>query len=52
LRRRFRTTKGQSGIAVGFGYAVSDRWRVNAAFTSAPQVSDFGVIAGASLTLN
>jgi trimeric autotransporter adhesin len=44
--------KGQSGIAVGFGYAVSDRWLVNAAFTSAPQVSDFGVIAGASLTLN
>jgi hypothetical protein len=44
--------KGQSGIAVGLGYAVSDRWRVNASFTSAPQVSDFGVVAGASLTLN
>jgi autotransporter adhesin len=44
--------KGQSGIAVGLGYAVSDRWRVNASFTSAPQVSDFGVVAGASFTLN
>jgi autotransporter adhesin len=44
--------KGQSGLAIGFGYAVSERWRVNAAFTSAPQVSDFGVVAGASFTLN
>jgi autotransporter adhesin len=44
--------KGQSGIAVGLGYAFSDRWRVNASFTSAPDVNDYGVVAGASFTLN
>jgi trimeric autotransporter adhesin len=40
------------GLAVGLGYAVSDRWRVNAAFTATPQVNDFGIAAGASWTLN
>lgn len=44
--------KGQSNLAFGFGYAVSDRWRLNASVTSAPQVGDFGAVAGASFTLN
>ena len=46
------TFKGQSGLAVGFGYAISDRFRVNGAFTGAPQTNDFGALAGASWTLN
>jgi hypothetical protein len=41
-----------SGLAVGLGYAVSDRWRLNGAFTAAPQVNDSGFAAGASWRLN
>ncbi|MDC7986230.1 YadA-like family protein, partial [Rhodoplanes sp. TEM] len=52
LAAAFGHYRGQSGLAVGLGYAVSDRWRVNAAFSGAPDVSDYGVVAGASLTLN
>jgi len=44
--------QGQSGLAVGFGYAVSDRFRVNAAFSGSPQVNDYGFVAGGSWTLN
>jgi autotransporter adhesin len=43
---------GQSGLAVGLGYAFTDRVRVNAAFTSAPQNNDYGGVVGASFTLN
>ena len=48
----FGAYKGASGIAAGLGYAVSDRMRVNAAFSSAPNVSDYGASVGASFTLN
>ena len=48
----FGAYKGASGIAAGLGYAVSDRMRVNAAFSSAPNVSDYGSSVGASFTLN
>ena len=44
--------KGQSGLAVGLGYTLTDSWRFNAAFTASPQQSDYGVVAGASWTLN
>jgi trimeric autotransporter adhesin len=43
--------KGQSGFAVGLGYAVSQALRFNAAFTAAQQ-GDIGIRAGASWTLN
>jgi autotransporter adhesin len=46
------TYKGISGMAVGLGYALSDRWRFNAAVTATPQVNDYGLAAGASWTLN
>ncbi|RAI40304.1 hypothetical protein CH338_06575, partial [Rhodoplanes elegans] len=52
LAAAFGNYKGQSGLAVGLGYAVSERWRVNATFSGAPDVSDYGVAAGASFTLN
>jgi autotransporter adhesin len=52
LAAAFGNYKGMSGLAVGLGYAVSDRWRLNAAFTATPQVNDYGVAAGASRTLN
>jgi autotransporter adhesin len=48
----FGNYKGQSGLAVGLAYTVSERWRVNAAFAGSPDVSDYGVVAGASWTLN
>jgi trimeric autotransporter adhesin len=44
--------KGQTGIAGGFGYAVSDKWRLNAAFSGSPGINQYGVTAGASWTLN
>jgi autotransporter adhesin len=52
LAAAFGNYKGMSGLAVGLGYAASDRWRFNAAITATPQVNDFGVAAGASWTLN
>jgi len=44
--------KGLSGLATGMAYAVTDRFRVNGAFTASPDVSDYGVVAGVSFTLN
>jgi autotransporter adhesin len=52
LSAAFGNFKGQSGLAVGFGYAVSDRFRVNASFEATPGTSDYGMSAGASWTLN
>ena len=48
----FGNFKGQSALAGGFGYAVSDRWRVNASFTASPDQGDFGATIGTSWTLN
>lgn len=44
--------KGPSGLATGMAYAVTDRFRVNSAFTASPDVSDYGMVVGASFTLN
>jgi autotransporter adhesin len=44
--------KGSSGLAAGLGYAVSDSVRVNAAFSGSPDVQDYGVSMGVSMTLN
>mgnify|MGYP001142801495 FL=1 len=52
LSAAFGNFKGQSGIAVGFGYSASDRFRINASFEASPGTSDYGVSAGASWTLN
>jgi autotransporter adhesin len=43
---------GQTGLAVGLGYAATDRWRLNAQFSGSPQVNEYGFSAGASWTLN
>jgi len=52
LAAAFGNYKGQSGLAAGLGYAFSDRFRVNAAFTGAPQINDYGMVVGGSWTLN
>ncbi len=39
-------------MAAGLGYSVTDRIRVNAAFSGAPQINDYGVSGGVSVTLN
>jgi trimeric autotransporter adhesin len=52
LAGAFGNYKGLSGLAVGLGYALSDRWRFNTAVTATPQVSNYGLVAGASWTLN
>ena len=44
--------KGQSALAGGLGYALSDSWRVNASFTAASDQKDFGAAIGTSWTLN
>jgi autotransporter adhesin len=44
--------KGQTGLASGLGYALTDKWRFNASFTASPQVSEYGVTVGGSWTLN
>jgi autotransporter adhesin len=44
--------KGQSGLASGLGYALDDKWRLNASFTASPQVADYGFTLGSSWTLN
>jgi hypothetical protein len=41
-----------SGLAAGLGYAVTDRLRVNAAFSGSPDVEEYGVSMGMSVTLN
>ncbi|WP_420130906.1 YadA-like family protein, partial [Rhodopseudomonas sp.] len=48
----FGNYKGMSGLAVGLGYAMNERVRVNAAFSGVSEVDYYGVVAGASLTLN
>ena len=48
----FGNFRGQNALASGLGYALTDRWRVNASFTATPQVSDYGFTVGSSWTLN
>jgi hypothetical protein len=44
--------KGLSGLATGLAYTVMERVRVNGAFTASPNVNGYGVVLGASFTLN
>jgi trimeric autotransporter adhesin len=48
----FGNYKGVSGLAGGIGYAVTDRFRVNASFSGSPDTNAFGVAVGGSWTLN
>ena len=44
---------GVSGLAAGLGYTLpSGNMRLNATFSGAPDVNDYGVAVGASWTLN
>jgi hypothetical protein len=52
LAAAFGNYKGQSNLAVGFGYGVTARFRLNGAFPGAPQVNDYGAVVGAPWTLN
>jgi trimeric autotransporter adhesin len=42
LAAAFGNYKGMSGLAVGLGYAVSDRWRFNAAVPAPPRSTTSG----------
>ena len=44
--------KGESGLAVGVGYAATDRLRFNAAFSGSPSQNNYGGVVGGSFTLN
>jgi len=44
--------KGSSGLAIGIGYAASDRWRVNATFSGSPDQNAYGGVVSSSFTLN
>ncbi|MES0030996.1 YadA-like family protein [Mesorhizobium sp. M0040] len=44
--------KGQSGLALGFGYSTSLDFRLNAAVSASTNRGDVGVSVGASWTLN
>jgi trimeric autotransporter adhesin len=48
----FGNFKGASGLAAGLGWAVSDRFRLNAAFSGSPDINAYGVVVGGSFTLN
>jgi trimeric autotransporter adhesin len=39
-------------FAGGVGYTVTDRFRLNASFSGAPDINVYGVAVGGSLTLN
>jgi hypothetical protein len=52
LAAAFGNFKGTSGLAAGVGWAVTDRFRLNAAFSGSPDVNTYGVVVGGSLTLN
>ena len=44
--------KGSSGLAIGIGYAATDRWRVNATFSGSPDQNAYGGVVSSSFTLN
>ena len=44
--------KGESGLAVGVGYAATDRLRFNASFSGSPSQNNYGGVVGGSFTLN
>jgi autotransporter adhesin len=48
----FGNFQGVSGFAGGIGYALSDRFRFNAAFSGSPDINVYGVLVGGSWTLN
>ena len=44
--------KGASGLAVGVGYAATDRLRFNASVSGSPSQGSYGGVVGGSFTLN
>ena len=48
----FGNFKGVSGLTGGIGWAVTDRFRLNAAFSGSPDINSYGVVGGGSFTLN
>jgi hypothetical protein len=46
------TSKGSSGLAIGIGYAATDRWRFNATFSGSPDQGAYGGVVSSSFTLN
>ena len=44
--------KGQTGLAMGLGYAYDTSLRFNVSVSGVPNQSDYGVVGGASWTLN
>lgn len=44
--------KGSSGLAIGIGYAATDRWRLNATFSGSPDQGAYGGVVSSSFTLN
>jgi autotransporter adhesin len=44
--------QGESGLAAGLGYALSEQFRVNASFSGSPGANAYGVATGFSMTLN
>jgi autotransporter adhesin len=44
--------KGVSGLAVGFGYAATDRLRFNATVSGSPDQGSYGGVVAGSFTLN
>jgi len=48
----FGNFKGVSGLTGGIGWAVTDRFRLNAAFSGSPDINAYGVVVGGSFTLN
>lgn len=44
--------KGYSGLAVGVGYAVTERLRFNATFSGTPDQNAYGGVVSGSITLN
>lgn len=44
--------KGESGLASGLGYALTDQWRLSASFSATPEVENYGFTVGSSWTLN
>jgi autotransporter adhesin len=52
LASGFGNFKGQTGLAMGLGYAYDNRLRFNASVSGASGQSNYGVAGGASWTLN
>lgn len=52
LSGAFGNFKGESGLAVGLGYAATNRLRFNASVSGVPSQGSVGGVVGGSITLN